>query len=93
LPTKKPTSKAPTKLSQTEQGVVWHLEHGYRLESDPVGELLLRNLKDNSVIRAAANQSTLKALEERGLISALQGKDKLTTVWKLGRSKEVRQVR
>jgi len=34
------------------------------------GELVLRRLKDNEVLRSAsANRNTIKALEERGLIS------------------------
>jgi len=85
MPTKKPNTKVPPKLTDTEQDLLWHLEHGYQLESGPVGSgLLLRNLKDNFVVRtASANQGTIKALEERGLIKATQGQDKLTTVWRV----------
>jgi hypothetical protein len=54
---------------KTEQDIVWHLENGYQLESSPIDGLLLRNVKDNSAVRAAANQNTIKALEERGLIT------------------------
>ena len=80
----KPVAANTTKLTKTEQDLLSHLEHGFQLESDPLGTgLLLRNLKDNSVVRtASANQSTIKGLEERGLIKATQGRDKLTTVWR-----------
>jgi len=84
MPRRKLIAKAPPKLSKIEEDLLTHLTHGYQLETDPFGSsLLLRNLKDGSVVRtAAANQNTIKALEERGLIKATPGKDKLTTIWR-----------
>jgi DNA-binding MarR family transcriptional regulator len=80
----KPAPANATKLTKTEQDLLSHLEQGYQLESEAFGNgLLLRNLKDNSVVRtASANQSTIKGLEERGLIERTQGRDKLTTIWR-----------
>jgi hypothetical protein len=79
MPRKKPTIAITPKLTKTEQDLLWHLEHGYQLESD-LGGLRLRNLQDDSVVRpASANRSTIRALEQRGLVSA--GGDALTTIW------------
>ncbi len=88
MPRRKSIAKAPPKLSKTEQDLLERLIHGYQLETDPFGtSLLLRNLKDGSVVRtAAANQNTIKALEERGLIKSSHGKDKLTTIWRSKRA-------
>jgi hypothetical protein len=63
-------------MTKTEENLLWRLEHGYQLETDPLGSgLLLRNLEDNLVVRAAsANQRTIKALEERGLIHGEYGR-------------------
>jgi hypothetical protein len=79
----KPDTANHTKLTKAEQDLLSHLEHGFQLESEAFAGLLLRNLKDNSLVRtASANQSTIKALEERGLIYATPGRDKLTTLWR-----------
>jgi hypothetical protein len=69
-------------MTKTEENLLWRLEHGYQLETDPLGSgLLMRNLEDNLVVRAAsANQSTIKALEERGLIHA--NTEGLITIWR-----------
>jgi hypothetical protein len=41
-------------------------------------------LKDNEEIRPlSANRNTIKAMEERGLISPGKGRDPLTIVWRL----------
>jgi hypothetical protein len=77
-----PTPQTPSKLTKSEQDLLTHLETGYQLESGPPGSgPLLRNLKDDTVVRAiSANQGTIKALEERGLI---QGETNgLTTIWR-----------
>jgi len=82
---KKPSSQriqSPPKLTKSEQDLLAHLETGYQLESGPPGSgPLLRNLKDDTVVRAtSANQGTIKALEERGLIHGdTQG---LATIWR-----------
>jgi hypothetical protein len=79
---KKPVVKTAPRLTKTEENLLWRLEHGYQLETDPLGGgLVLRNLKDNLVVRAAsANQSTIKALEGRGLIHA--NTEGLITIWR-----------
>ena len=80
---KKPVTAAIPNLTRPEQDLLSHLERGFQLESEAFDGLLLRNLKDDSVVRtASANQSTVKALEERGLIKATQSPDKLKTVWR-----------
>jgi len=73
------------KLTDIEEDLLAHLEQGYQLESNSVGGgLLLRRLKDDTTIRpASANQSTIKALEKRGLIKAIEGDDAFTTIWRL----------
>lgn len=77
-------AKLPAKLSKTEEDVLSHLAHGYQLEvTGAEGAPVLRRLKDNEIVRpAGVSRSTLRALEERGLISAIQGEDKLTTIWR-----------
>ena len=84
MPNKKTTS-ALSKLTEVEQDLLLHLEHGYRLETDSLGgNPVLRRVKDNEVLRPAdANASTVKALEERGLIRRAKGADPLTIAWHL----------
>ncbi len=71
------------KLTETEQDLVWHMEHGYQLETDSLGgNPVLRRLKDDEVMRpASANRNTIKALEELGLISPGKVRDPLRVVW------------
>lgn len=75
-------TRLPPKLTGTEEDLLWHLNHGYQVESGSVrGGLLLRRLKDDAVLRtASANRSTIRALEQRGLVSA--SGDALTTIWR-----------
>jgi hypothetical protein len=77
----KETEALPPKLTEAELGLLSQLEHGYQLETDSLGgNPVLRRLKDNEVLRPAdANASTVKALEQRGLIRAAKGRDSLTT--------------
>jgi len=79
---KKPVVKDAPRLTKTAETLLWRLEHGYQLETDPLGGgLLLRNVKENLVVRAAsANQSTIKALEGRGLIHA--NTEGLVAIWR-----------
>jgi hypothetical protein len=85
---KKHAPKVPPKLTETEQDLLWHMQHGYQLETDSLGSgPLLRRSKDNEVVRpASANRSTIKALEERGLISPAKSRDPLTMVWHVNKS-------
>ena len=85
MPRKKPVVKAAPRLTKTEEHLLWRLENGYQLETDPLGGgLVLRNVKDNLAVRAAsANQSTIKALEGRGLIHA--NTEGLITIWRAKR--------
>ena len=73
------------KLTEGEQDLLSHIQDGYQLETDSLGsDPILRRLKDNEVIRPlSANRNTIKALEERGLISPGKGRDPLTIMWRL----------
>jgi hypothetical protein len=66
------------------------MENGYQLETDSLGgNPVLRRLKDDLVLRpASANRNTVKALEERGLISPGKGRDQLTIVWQIKKKLE-----
>jgi hypothetical protein len=81
---KKAASPVP-KLTKTEQDLLSHIQHGYQLETDSLGgDPILRHLKDNEEIRPlSANRNTIKALEQRGLISPGKGRDLLTIVWRV----------
>ena len=79
---KKPSSKILDALTEVEQDLLWHMEHGWQLEADSFGSTLQLR-KGNEIRRpAAANRNTIKALEERGLIVAGKGDDPLATVWR-----------
>jgi hypothetical protein len=73
------------KLTEAEQDLIWHMEHGYKLETDSLGgDPVLRRLKDDEVVRpASANRNTVKALEERGLISSGKSPDPLKIAWRI----------
>jgi hypothetical protein len=85
---KKKAHSATPKLTEAEQELVSHMEHGYQLETDSLGSnLALRRLKDKDdeeVVRpASANRNTVKALEDRGLISSTKARDPLTILWRI----------
>jgi hypothetical protein len=84
---KKAVTVSP-KLTEAEQDLVWHMEHGYQLETDSLGgDPVFRRLKDDEVVRpASANRNTVKALEERGLIVPGKGGDPLKIDWRLKKS-------
>jgi hypothetical protein len=84
---KRKTADLTSKLTEGEQDLLSQLEHGYQLETDSLGgNPVLRRLKDNELIRPfSANASTVKALEERGLIHPSKGRDPLTIVWRLSK--------
>jgi hypothetical protein len=75
------------KLTEGEQDLLDKLQGGYQLETDSLGgNPVLRRLKDGEVIRPlSANASTVKALQDRGLIRTAKGRDPLTMVWRLGK--------
>ena len=81
---KQPGAVLP-KLTEAEQDLIWHMEHGYQLETDSLGgNPVLRRLKDDEVVRpASANRNTVKGLEERALIVPGRGREPLTIVWRL----------
>lgn len=87
---KKKAGDLPPKLTEGEQNLLTHLEDGYQLETDLLGgNPVLRRLKDDEVIRpASANATTVKALEERGLIHAAKGREALTIGWRLSNKKK-----
>ena len=84
---KKRTSKVGPELTETEKDLLWHMEHGYQLETDSRGsDPVLHRLKDDEVMRpASANRSTIKALEDRGMISPGKSRDPLKIVWHLNK--------
>jgi hypothetical protein len=84
---KKETADLLPKLTEVEQDLLSHIQDGYQLETDSLGgNPVLRRLKHNEEIRPlSANSNTIKALEERGLISPGKGHDPLTMVWRLER--------
>jgi hypothetical protein len=86
---KKKAANFLPKLTEGEQDLLSHIQHGYQLETNSLGgEPILRRLKDNEVIRPlSANRSTIEAMEQRGLISPGKGRDPLTIVWRLKRNK------
>jgi hypothetical protein len=86
--TKKQDTKVLQNLTEVEQDLLWQMQHGYQLETDSRrGGLRLRRAKDHAVIRpAAANRSTVKALEERGLINATKSRDPLTIIWRVNKN-------
>jgi len=82
---KKKPAGLPPKLTEAEQDLLSHMQNGYQLETDSLGgDPILRRLKDNEVIRPlSAKRSTIKSLEQRGLISPGKGRDPLTILWRL----------
>jgi hypothetical protein len=90
MPRKKTANVAP-KLTEGERDLLSQMEDGYQLETDSLASNpVLRRLKDGEVLRPlSANASTVKALQERGLIHATKGRDPLTIVW--GLSKKVKE--
>jgi len=82
---KKKAANLLPKLTETEQDLLSHIQHGYQLETDLLGSNpVLRHLKDNEEIRPlSANRNTIKALEQRALISPGEGRDPLTIVWRV----------
>ena len=81
---KKKLSVVPPKLEDTEQDLLWHMEHGYQLKTDSLGGNPILCLNSGEVIQpAAANRNTIEALEERGLIASGKGHEPLTLVWRL----------
>ena len=91
---KKKAANLPPKLTATEQDLLSHIQDGYQLETDSLGgNPVLRRLKDNQEIRPlSANRNTIKALEQRGLISPGKGRDALTIAWGLKRNKQNSQI-
>jgi hypothetical protein len=81
----------PLKLSKTEEDLLWHMAHGYQLETSSLWDNpILRNLKDNSEVRAIANRGTIEALQKRGLIAVTKDGGVLNpTVWRLTRKAAV----
>lgn len=84
---KKKTASLLPKLTEVEQDLLSHIQNGYQLETDSLGgNPILRRLKDDEEIRPlSANRNTVKAMEQRGLISPAKGRDPLTILWRLQR--------
>jgi len=60
------------------------MEHGYQLETDSLGSHpVLRRLRDDEVLRPpSANRSTIKSMQERGLITETDTRDPLKIIWR-----------
>jgi hypothetical protein len=82
---KKQTSSLLPKLTEIEQDLLSHMQDGYQLETDSLGgNPVLRRLKDNEEIRPlSATRNTIKAMEQRGFIVPVKGRDPLTILWRL----------
>jgi hypothetical protein len=85
---KKKNASPMPKLTEGEQDLLDQIQGGYQLETDSLGgNPVLRRSEDGDVIRPlSANASTVKALQDRGLIHATKSRDPLTFVWRLTRS-------
>lgn len=95
-PQKKLASAKPQlspKLSRTEADLLWHMAHGYQLETSSLGDNpILRRLKDDAELRATANRRTIETLQQRGLIAVAKAGGVLNPkVWRLA-SKASREV-
>ena len=84
---KKNAANLLPRLTETEQDLLSHMQQGYQLETDSLGgHPVLRRLKDDEEFRPlSANRNTIKAMEQRGLISPGKDRDPLTIVWRLKR--------
>jgi hypothetical protein len=84
---KKKAGSLLPKLTEVEQDLLSHLQNGYQLVTDSLGgSPILRRLKDDEEIRPlSANRNSIKALEQRGLISPGKGRDPLTILWRLNK--------
>jgi hypothetical protein len=82
---KKKVANVLPKPTEIEQDLLSHIQDGYQLETDLLGgNPVLRKLKDNEEMRPlSANRNTIKAMEQRGLISPSKGRDPLTILWRL----------
>jgi hypothetical protein len=85
---KKKTASPVPKLTEGERDLLDQMQGGYELETDSLGgNPVLRRLQDGEVIRPlSANASTVKALQDRGLIHATKSRDPLTLLWRLKKS-------
>ena len=74
---------AVPELTDIEKDLLTQMQHGYQLETNSMGSApVLR--KGEEVLRpASVNRNTIKALEERGMITSATGTDPLTLVWRI----------
>lgn len=88
---KNKTASLLPKLTEGERDLLSQMQDGYQLETDSLGSNpVLRRLKDGEVLRPlSANASTVKALQDRGLIHATKGRDPLTIVWGLSKNSKI----
>jgi hypothetical protein len=79
--------ETPPELTGNEQDLLWHMEHGYQLETDsPGSHPVLRRLRDDEVLRPpSANRSTIKSMQERGLITETDTRDPLKIIWRVNK--------
>lgn len=79
---KKQTANIPPELTEIERDLLSHLESGFQLETDSLGSNLVLRKGDEVIRPASANRNTMKALQERRLISPGKSPDPLTIVWR-----------
>ena len=81
-PSKAAKSAVP-ELTDIEKDLLMQMEHGYQLETNSMGSAPLLRKGDEVLRPASVNRSTIKALEERGMITSTTGRDPLTLVWRI----------
>ncbi len=82
---KRKAANVAPKLTEGKRDLLSRMEDGYQLETDSRGgDPVLRRAKNRELIRPlSANASTVKVLQERGLVRSSKGRDPLTIVWRL----------
>jgi len=80
----KPAPTLPPNLTDTEAHLLQQMQRGYQLETGMLTGPLLRDPKTKEATRPmSANMGTVKALQERGLISPIKSRDTLVTIWRV----------
>ena len=82
---KETVNAVPSDLTEIEQDLLSHLRDGYQLETDSLGgNPVLRKPRNGEAIRpVSATRSTVKLLEQRGLIAPGKSDDPLRIRWRL----------
>jgi hypothetical protein len=83
---KKPAGNIAPELTEIERDLLSHLESGFQLETNSLGSNLMLRKGDEVIRPASANRNTVKALEDRGLITPGKSRDPLKLVWRIKRT-------